>query len=145
MPLVEVTGTSAVPIVGILGDKNCGIINIDSDDEVNHTAYDLPPMGSVQKDGVDAIGNNEIALVKELEEFQRLHLISYQELSPEVEKNTKILSLKYKEEPYGQEAIDRYPNFFRMIPQHPHYKGLLKGGKIVEEMKHISSLCSGIC
>jgi len=132
---VEDTGSTAVPSVGTSWDKATDIINIDSDDDDNLITSKVPSPGFAQEDKVNFPDKNEFALVKELEEFQRHGLMTYQELSAEIVDSGNMLSVKCKKDPYGQEVIERYPNFFRLIPQCPHYKGLLNGRNITEGMK----------
>ncbi|ONK76761.1 uncharacterized protein A4U43_C03F31860 [Asparagus officinalis] len=115
-------------------DKELNVINIDSDDEENKIVCDAAPSGFPRESKTHSNEKNELGLVKELEDFQHLGLMTYEELNPEIEESNNVASTKC-EDPYGQEAIEHYPNFFRHIPQNPHYKELLKGKKIAEDVK----------
>lgn len=80
-------------------------------------------------------------LVDELEEFLCCGLLAEWEPSspgPDNEKNCwncSIDNVGNYEDPYGQEAIRMYPQFFKLIPQKPHYRGLLDDN-VSEEVKH---------
>ncbi|CAL9174733.1 unnamed protein product [Musa hybrid cultivar] len=79
-------------------------------------------------------------LVDELEEFQRCGLLNeWEPSSPEPENGENIgkyngNDVRENEDPYGHEAIRMYPQFFVMVPQKPHYRGLLDD-RVSEEVR----------
>ncbi|KAL6641139.1 hypothetical protein ACP70R_019320 [Stipagrostis hirtigluma subsp. patula] len=94
-------------------DKKCELINLD-DDDVEHTALDPELYGR--------------QLVVELEEFVRSGLLSqWEESSDEDERSGKKQeSLKNSNiDPYAEAAMREYPRFFELLPQKPHYRGLV--------------------
>ncbi|WOK92472.1 hypothetical protein Cni_G01163 [Canna indica] len=70
-------------------------------------------------------------LVDELEEFQHCGLLnewdpSFPELGNEDNSNDNCSDdARNNGDPFGQEAVRMYPQFFELIPQKPHYRGLL--------------------
>ncbi|XP_073010840.1 uncharacterized protein [Typha latifolia] len=93
-------------------EKKSDIVNVESEEE-----------------SVDVEKMNDRLLVEELEEFLRCGLLTeWEPSSPEPEEKARRPrgAARKIEDPYGQEAIRMYPRFFDMIPQAPHYIGLLK-------------------
>ncbi|KAJ6832263.1 uncharacterized protein M6B38_343845 [Iris pallida] len=123
-----------VEAVGISGkeDPTNLKINIDSADEL--VMYDVQPPEICEKEEAVSVHKEERLLVDELDKFQSLGLMIKRELSPEVDGGTDRHFEGHKDS-YGQEAIDNYPQFFKLIPQNPHYKGILKGMTACEDMK----------
>lgn len=93
-------------------DKKCEVINLDDDQEQSI----LDPE------------HHDSQLVLELEEFVRSGLFSQWEESSDEDEGggRKREALKNSNnDPYAEAAMREYPLFFELIPQRPHYRGLV--------------------
>ncbi|KAL6896853.1 hypothetical protein ACP4OV_007425 [Aristida adscensionis] len=111
-------------IVLELQHKKYEVISLDDDDDEEHS--------------IDSEYNDR-QLVMELEEFVRSGLLSQWEESSdeddgsgrkqEILKNSKI-------DPYAEAATREYPLFFELIPQRPHYGGLVNNNEALGDLAY---------
>ncbi|CAM0956088.1 unnamed protein product [Alopecurus aequalis] len=107
-------------------DKECEVINLDDD----------------QERSICDPEDNDRQLVLELEEFVRCGLFSQWEESSDEDEGggRKQQTLKNSSiDPYAEAAISEYPLFFELIPQRPHYRGLVNSDETIRDLA-----CSGM-
>ncbi|XP_020095096.1 uncharacterized protein LOC109714800 [Ananas comosus] len=111
-------------------------INLDFDVEFNVRTPSVPDKRSEvviiddsEEESADCEGEDQSRrLVEELEEFVRRGLLTeWEPSSPEADEKSsgRDKTTTKRADPYGSEAIRMYPRFFELIPQDPHYRGLL--------------------
>ncbi|KAE8801278.1 hypothetical protein D1007_23175 [Hordeum vulgare] len=100
----------------IVLEPTCEVINLDDDQE-----------------------DEDRQLVLELQEFVRCGLFSqWEESSDEDEdeggEGKKETPKKSNIDPYAEAAMSEYPLFFELIPQRPHYKGLVNTSDTIRDL-----------
>ncbi|XP_047057720.1 uncharacterized protein LOC124664184 [Lolium rigidum] len=107
-------------------DKKCEVINLDDD----------------QEQSICDPEDNDRQLVLELEEFVRCGLFSQWEESSDEDEGGGRKQQKSKNsniDPYAEAAMTEYPLFFELIPQRPHYRGLVNSDDTLRDLA-----CSGM-
>jgi hypothetical protein len=118
----------------------------ESDDECivveSHDKCEIINLDDDQEQSISDPEDNDRQLVLELEEFVRCGLFSQWEESCDEDEGSgrKQQTLKNSNiDPYAEAAMREYPRFFELIPQRPHYRGLMNSDDTLRDLA-----CSGM-